>query len=130
MPTDQDTFGNYIAMNDAADIALEFPPGGSFAGGIGVGTRTGVGSPQGVVSAPPGTEYVDTSNGNFYVKQTGTGKTGWVLVTGAGGGGGGVTSGNGSPVGVVNAATFTLYVQLDSTPPGITWFSNGSVWSQ
>lgn len=50
----------------------------------------------------------------------------------AGGGGAassGVTSGNGSPVGVVAATKFTLYVQLDSTPlAGVIWYSDGVNW--
>lgn len=49
--------------------------------------------------------------------------------TGGGGGAAGVTRGNGSPVGVVNPASFVLYVQLDSSPlPGITWYSDGVTW--
>lgn len=40
----------------------------------------GKGSPEGVVAANPGTLYVNLSGGvgtTLYVKETGTGKTGW-----------------------------------------------------
>lgn len=44
------------------------------------GTLEGAGSPEGVVTASPGTRYVNTSGGSgttFYVKESGTGSTGW-----------------------------------------------------
>lgn len=46
------------------------------------GTRTfsGTGSPNGVVTAPTGSTYINTAGGvgtTFYVKETGTGSTGW-----------------------------------------------------
>lgn len=41
----------------------------------------GSGSPEGVVSAPIGSEWNDTTNGVKYMKKTGTGNTGWKLVT-------------------------------------------------
>lgn len=40
----------------------------------------GKGSPQGIVAANPGTLYIDPSGGanaTLWVKETGTGKTGW-----------------------------------------------------
>jgi hypothetical protein len=43
--------------------------------------RYGTGSPQGVVSAPVGTLYSRTDGGTgttLYVKEAGTGNTGWV----------------------------------------------------
>lgn len=40
-------------------------------------SQSGTGSPEGVVTAIPGSTYVDVSNGNLWVKQTGTGNTGW-----------------------------------------------------
>lgn len=42
---------------------------------------SGAGSPEGVVTAPPGSLYTNTSGGlltTLYVKETGTGNTGWV----------------------------------------------------
>lgn len=43
--------------------------------------RQGTGSPEGVVTAPPGSFYSNTSGGagaSFWVKESGTGNTGWV----------------------------------------------------
>lgn len=43
--------------------------------------RFGTGSPEGVVTAPPGVGYLNDSGGagtTLYVKESGTGKTGWV----------------------------------------------------
>lgn len=47
------------------------------------GTRiiTGTGSPEGVETAPIGSWYTDTSNGDWYRKLSGTGNTGWVANT-------------------------------------------------
>ncbi len=49
----------------------------------GVISTIGTGSPEGVVSAPPGSDYRNLAGGagsTFWVKQTGTGNTGWVAV--------------------------------------------------
>ena len=54
------------------------------------GFRSGIGSPEGVVAAEPGTVYENKSGGagtSFYVKESGSGNTGWVA-PGSGGGGG------------------------------------------
>lgn len=48
--------------------------------------RDGSGSPEGVVTAPVGTLYRDTSGGDLYIKATGSGNTGWTEVAGGGGG--------------------------------------------
>lgn len=54
-----------------------------FMGRVVVGTATlttGAGSPQGVITAPPGSLYTNTSGGSgttLYVKESGTGNTGW-----------------------------------------------------
>lgn len=45
--------------------------------GAGGGGLSGSGSPEGVVTANPGTTYDDATNNVFYVKDTGTGNTGW-----------------------------------------------------
>jgi hypothetical protein len=42
---------------------------------------TGTGSPEGVVTSEPGWLYLDTLNERTYVKQTGTGNTGWNILT-------------------------------------------------
>lgn len=49
--------------------------------------RNGVGSPQGAVAAPPGMLYLDTATsppaaGRLWVKNSGTGTTGWAAVGG------------------------------------------------
>lgn len=46
--------------------------------GVAGGGQSGTGSPQGVVTAPPGTTYYDTAAQAFWVKGSGTGNTGWV----------------------------------------------------
>jgi hypothetical protein len=56
-------------------IAANNNTGGGGGGGSGL---YGSGSPAGAVSASPGTTYIDTSTGNFWVKQTGTGSSGWL----------------------------------------------------
>lgn len=38
---------------------------------------TGAGSPEGVVTAPPGYSYIDTTSNTLYFKMTGYGTTGW-----------------------------------------------------
>lgn len=40
---------------------------------------SGIGSPEGSVTASPGTTYLNLANGSFYVKFTGSGNTGWLL---------------------------------------------------
>ena len=47
-------------------------------GGGGGGGLSGVGSPEGVVAANPGRTYLDTSTNSFWVKNSGSGTTGWV----------------------------------------------------
>ena len=45
--------------------------------------ETGTGSPEGVVTAGPTQLYMDdagTAGSILYIKKTGTGKTGWVLI--------------------------------------------------
>ncbi len=46
----------------------------------GLNWTAGSGSPEGVVTAPPGSLYSDTDGGagaTFWVKESGTGSTGW-----------------------------------------------------
>lgn len=56
-------------ITDSGDISLD--------GSDLVRIETGAGSPESVVSASPGSTYHDTTNGILYVKETGTGSTGW-----------------------------------------------------
>jgi hypothetical protein len=49
----------------------------------GYATCIGHGSPQNVVTAPPGSDYRNLDGGvgtTFWIKQTGTGSSGWVAV--------------------------------------------------
>lgn len=43
---------------------------------------TGTGTPEGVKTAGPGRTYLDTASGNFWMKLTGTGNTGWIMIVG------------------------------------------------
>jgi len=58
--------------------------GGGGGGGSGTGQSgiVGTGSPEGVVTATPGTSYLDGSTGAYWDKQTGNGNTGWLQITG------------------------------------------------
>lgn len=60
------------AWNDEHDVPSE-----GFALGTGGPTiSAGAGSPEGVVAAPAGSIYLDTS-GVLYIKSSGSGDTGW-----------------------------------------------------
>lgn len=48
------------------------------AGGGGGSGQSGAGSPEGVVTAEPGTTYFNTTDSSFWAKGTGSGNTGWV----------------------------------------------------
>jgi hypothetical protein len=50
--------------------------------GTGGGGESGAGSPEGVVTANPGTTYFDTTSAIFWVKRTGAGNTGWYQLVG------------------------------------------------
>lgn len=52
--------------------------GGGGGSGTGQNGVTGVGSPEGVVTANAGTPYYDTAADSFWFKKSGTGNTGWV----------------------------------------------------
>lgn len=66
------------------DYASTFSAVQTFSSGIKVGTASylnGTGSPEGVVTAPVGSLYTRTDGGagsTLYVKESGTGNTGWV----------------------------------------------------
>lgn len=47
-------------------------------GGGGGGGLSGIGSPEGVQTANPGTTYTQTDTGSFWTKLTGAGNTGWL----------------------------------------------------
>ena len=85
--------------------------GGSGGGAGSQGVTLGTGSPETVETSDPGILFFDVTAQAMYLKQTGTGNTGWILLFdtdapayegGFGGGGsasGGVTIGTGSPQG-------------------------------
>ena len=53
----------------------------TYLGSIREETRSGTGSPEGVVAAPVGTEYRRRDGGagtSIYIKESGSGNTGWV----------------------------------------------------
>ncbi len=54
---------------------------GVTASGIVGGGYVSAGSPESSIAAPVGAICRDTTNGVIYVKHTGTGNTGWKLVT-------------------------------------------------
>ena len=46
-------------------------------------TKSGSGSPEGILTAEPTVMYMDTAGGTgtiLYIKKTGSGNTGWILV--------------------------------------------------
>lgn len=76
---------------------------------------TGTSSPEGVITAPVGHAFVDTTSAKLYIKMTVSGDTGWVAI-------GGNLTGNGSPEGAVTAAVGQIYEQRDAAS------SVGSIW--
>ena len=70
------------AESDSVSGNGDYVPLGSPAGGAGGGGLAGSGSPEGVAIANPGTTYLDTSNDEFWAKETGSGNTGWILKVG------------------------------------------------
>lgn len=58
--------------------SIDLGSSGLGGGSGGSGGLQGAGSPEGVVTADPGTTYVDSTGHAFYVKETGSGNTGWL----------------------------------------------------
>lgn len=71
---------------------------------------SGAGSPEGVVTASVETLYWDTVGQTLYVKNSGSGNTGWVAFGSGGGGTLTTLQGSGSPEGVTTGS------------PGYTYF--------
>jgi hypothetical protein len=83
----------------------------------------GSGSPEGVLSAAENSLYWDETADALYIKETGSGNTGWI----AAGGGSSVdevVQGSGSPEGVVTAEPATVY--WDTTNNSLYWKETGS----
>lgn len=73
--------GNFWVFNgtSGANTGWVEVTGGGGSGGTGL---SGSGTPQAVVTAAVGTTYLDTASGDFWVKQTGSGNTGWLQLIG------------------------------------------------
>lgn len=72
-----------VFTNTAGDVYLKYGDVWNISQGAAGGSgEIGVGSPEGVTTASPGTTYLDSSNGFFYIKQSGVGNTGWLLIVG------------------------------------------------
>lgn len=104
------------------------PPEEYFGGFIGDsgGTVTylyGAGSPEGVVTATPGRTYWDQTGDILWVKDSGSGNTGWVEYE-VGGGSAQIASGVVAPVGAP-AAGIIFYV---NTVTADIYVWNGSAW--
>jgi hypothetical protein len=77
-----------ISSNGAPGSGSILSSNGTFRGELKLGTaasqpcfRAGSGSPESIVTAPPGSLYIRTDGGagtTLYVKESGTGSTGWV----------------------------------------------------
>ena len=68
----------YALSGTTVDITSALPPSIVVEDPVAAyGRYVGSGSPEGVVTAPVGSLYTDTTNGVLYIKETGTGNTGW-----------------------------------------------------
>ncbi len=71
--------GNLAAAGDNEQRSLQKINSSLNAAGTSVtGQYSGIGSPEGVVTAPVGSRYLDTSNLQAYDKYSGSGNTGWL----------------------------------------------------
>ena len=69
-----------IAANNGG-VTWEFQTDGSIVSNAGPEIHRGSGTPESVVTAPPGSLYLNSAGGanvSIYVKESGTGNTGWV----------------------------------------------------
>lgn len=62
-------WGGYLVLRDSGSSVTE------------LSIKRGAGSPEGVVTSNPGSIYLNSSGGPPYYKNTGTGNTGWVLMS-------------------------------------------------
>lgn len=66
-----------VAFNNADDLLVQLQ---AFEDKLAF-IKTNAGSPESAVTAAVGTICLDTTNGVAYMKKTGSGNTGWKLVT-------------------------------------------------
>lgn len=75
--------GSTPNSNDGTWIILQKILGATIDGGGGSGgggIAPGVVDPEGAVTGDPGSTYYNTANGTFWVKESGSGDTGWSQV--------------------------------------------------
>lgn len=80
-----DATGNNLYVKDTGNgtkTGWVLFSGSGGGGGGATAPVSGSGSPEGVVTADPGTPYWDATNKKWYVKDTGTGNTGWAIQVG------------------------------------------------
>lgn len=76
------SWGSTPHRSDTVNTLLKRIAGGIANNGSGTGGETGSGSPEGVLTAEPGTTYWDSTNEIFWVKDSGSGNTGWFQLVG------------------------------------------------
>lgn len=90
---------------------------GGVAGAGTVDIRTGTGSPESVVTGTVGDIFIRTDGGastTLFVKESGTGNTGWIAYGGSGGAGAAkVQTGTGTPEGAVTGAIGDLFLRTN-----------------
>jgi hypothetical protein len=77
----EDSSGNIVGKVTIEGSRVNFHPTGSAA----VFWSAGSGSPEGTITASPGSKWIDTTNGTEYLKLSGASNTGWVAVKNVGG---------------------------------------------
>ena len=73
--------GGNVTINVPSGKILQIPVGNMSLGAVRFSVASG--SPEGFITAPPGSLYMNIAGGagtTFYVKRTGTGNTGWFAV--------------------------------------------------
>lgn len=116
------------ALLEAVVVALCNATGGG-------GATTGVGSPEGVVTAGVGALYINTATNEIWFKETGTGNTGWTQVAGGTGGVGEILTGaftdpNGNVTPTTTTGAALYYQDSASAVNQWRWSVADQVWYQ
>jgi hypothetical protein len=77
----EDSSGNIVGLITIEGSRVNFHPTGNTA----ILWSAGSGSPEGSITASPGSKWIDTTSGIEYSKLSGSGNTGWVAVKNIGG---------------------------------------------